>query len=158
MTGVPADPKARTKPHWRMHRITIDIAHVPVQVVGQTTSIGRLAVTVQQAGDGTRLVLHDERDPSSDPLAGWRASIRAAMTRPVGRTLDGLDLNAWTLTRFAAAARKSERLTIFSGPDPADPLLVVVEEHFAGLAVTPRYLDEAAETLRGSPWPREIGE
>jgi hypothetical protein len=50
-------------------RITIDEAPIPISVAGRPASINHLAVTVQQVGEGTRLVLHDARDPSRDPMA-----------------------------------------------------------------------------------------
>jgi hypothetical protein len=137
-------------------RITIDTGLVPIQAAGTERSVSRLAVTVEQAGDGTRLVLHDERDPSHDPLAKWRDTLHGAMSRPGAKPFYGLDLNAWVLTRFASACGKGERLTIFSGPESADPILVTVNEHFAGIAVTPKYLEDAGETLAGSPWMHEL--
>jgi DNA polymerase III sliding clamp (beta) subunit (PCNA family) len=38
--------------------VIIDTAAVPISVVGRPASVSRLAVTVQQVGEGTRLVLH----------------------------------------------------------------------------------------------------
>lgn len=139
-------------------RITIDTASIPISVVGRPSSVNRLAVTIQQEGDGTRLVLHDERDPTRDPLAGWRKGIHKAMTRPAGRALEGMDLPAWQLSRWASAARKGERLTVYTGPEPGDPLLVTVEEHFAGLWAIPQYLDGPGKTLGGLPWRYELEE
>lgn len=136
-------------------RITVDSAAIPISVVGQPRSISRLAVTIQ-ADDGTRLVLHDVRDPSRDPLAGWRKAIGTALRRPPGRALEGMDLIAWQLARWASAARKGERLTVYTGPDPGDPLLVTVEKHFAGLWVIQQYLDGPAKTLAALPWQHEI--
>ena len=136
--------------------VIIDTAAIPVQVVGESRSLDRLAVTVQQVGDGTRLMLHDERDPSRDPLASWRKMIRAAMVRPAGRALDGLDLSAGLLARWTSAARKGERLTFYTGPEPGDPLLVTVEKHFAGVWAIPQYLDAPGKTLTELPWREEL--
>jgi hypothetical protein len=136
-------------------RITIDTTSIPVQVVGQTRSLSRLAVTLQ-SDDGTRLVLHDVRDPARDPLSGWRRSIRSAMSRPGGHALEGLDLVAWQLARWASAARRGERLTVYSGPEPGDPLLVTVEQHFAGIWAVQQYLDAPAKTLGALPWRDEL--
>jgi hypothetical protein len=136
--------------------ITIDSGLVSVMVAGTPASVPRLAVTVQQAGDGTRLVLHDERDPTADPLAGWRKNLRAAIGRPTGRPIEGLELQAFSLTRWASAAGKGERLTLFTGPEPGDPLLVTVEDHFAGLASVPQFLEGSAKTLAGLPWHDEL--
>jgi hypothetical protein len=136
--------------------VIIDTAAVPISVVGQSRSLNRLAVTVQQVGDGTRLMLHDERDPSRDPLGGWRKMVRAAMIRPAGRALDGLDLSAGLLARWTSAARKGERLTLYTGPEPGDPLLVTVEKHFAGVWAIPQYLDAPGKTLSDLPWHEEL--
>jgi hypothetical protein len=136
--------------------ITIDSGLMRVSVAGEAASVPRLAVTVQQGGDGIRLVLHDERDPSHDPLVGWRQRLRQAMLRPTGRPIEGLDLQPFSLTRWASAAGKGERLTLFTGPEPGDPLLITVEEHFAGLASVPQLLTGPAKMLADLPWHREL--
>jgi hypothetical protein len=136
--------------------LIIDTAAIPISVVGQPRSINRLAVTVQQMGDGTRLMLHDVRDPSRDPLGGWRKAIRAALDRPPGGKLDGLDLHAGIMGRWGAAARKGERLTMFTGPEPGDPLLITVEKHFAGIWAVQRYLDGPSKVLADLPWHDEL--
>ena len=136
--------------------VMLDEVPASVTAAGQLHSVMRLGVTVQQAGDGTRLVLHDIRDPSRDPLGAWRKSVHAAMARPAGRALDGLDLYAGMLARWTAAARKGERLTMYSGPGPGDPILVTVEQHFAGVWAIPQYLDGPGKTLAALPWHREL--
>jgi len=137
-------------------KITIDTALVSVQVAGEPAQVPRLSVTVQQAQDGIRLVLHDERDPSHDPLAAWQPRLRQAMLRPTGRPIEGLDLQPFSLTRWASAAGKGERLTLFTGPEPGDPLLITVEEHFAGLAMVPQLLTGPATMLAELPWHAEL--
>jgi len=136
-------------------RVTIDTAAIPIHVVGQPRTINQLAITIESL-DGTRLALHDVRDPSRDPLAGWRKILRAALTRPGGKALEGLDLAADKLARWGTAARKGERLTMYSGPQPGDPLLVVVEKHFAGIWAIPQYLDGPGKTLDSLPWHNEL--
>ncbi len=136
--------------------ISFDRALMSVQVAGQPASVPRLAVTVQQASDGIRLVLHDERDPSHDPLAGWRESLWQAMRRPTGEPIEGLGLQPFSLTRWASAAGKGERLTLFTGPEPGDPLLITVEDHFAGLATVPQLLTGPAKMLSELPWHDEL--
>ena len=138
-----------------MLRVIIDTVPVPVTVVGEPRSVSALAVTVQR-DDGTRLVMHDHRDPDHDPLRGWRRTLLRAMTRPGGRPFNGLDLRADVLARWASAARSGERLCMFSGPEPGDPLLVVVEGHFAGVWAIPQYLDAPGKRLRESPWLSEL--
>lgn len=137
-------------------RITVDTAPVHISVAGQPGVVTRLAVTVQHADDGTRLVLHDERNPAKDPLAAWRRKIHAAMTRPRASTIEAADLFPGTLGRWAAAARKGERFSVYPAPDQADPILVVVEEHFAGLWSVPGYLGEPREVLDALPWRWEL--
>ena len=136
--------------------VIIDTAPIPISAAGRPGSVNRMAVTVQEAGGGTRLMLHDVRDPSRDPLAGWRKSIRAALDRPAGGKLDGLDLHASMMGRWASAARKGERLTMYTGPEAGDPLLVIVEQHFAGLWIVPRYLDGPGKVLTDLPWQGEL--
>jgi hypothetical protein len=136
--------------------VIIDTGIVPVSVAGQPSAVPVLTVTVRHAAEGTRLVLHDVRDPSRDPLAGWRKGIHAAMTRAPGRALEGMDLHAGQLARWTSAARHGERLTVYSGPEPGDPLLVTVEEHFAGIWAVQQYLDAPARALDELPWQHEL--
>ena len=136
--------------------ITIDTTSIPISVVGTPGSIRRLAVTVQQVKDGTRLVLHDHREPSRDPLASWRRRLHAVVTRPEGRALEGLPLYATQLARWASATGPGERLTVYTGPEPGDPLLITVERHFAGLWAVQQYLDGPRKTLAELPWRREL--
>ena len=136
-------------------RIVIERAPVPIQVAGMQRSVHHLAVTVESA-DGTRVVLHDARDPSRDAHAGWKRRLAAALTRPPGQPIDGLDLYTAHLSRWDAAARRGERLTIWTGPEPGDALLVTVEQHFAGLWSIPRYLESAGKLREDTPWLEEL--
>ena len=136
-------------------RVVIDTVSVPVAIVGQPRSVNAMAVTVERL-DGTRLAMHDHRDPSRDPLASWRKTLFTAMTRERGRPLSGMDLRADVLGRWAAAARGGERLCLYTGPEPGDPLLVTVEDHFAGVWAIPQYLDAPGKRLRESPWLGEL--
>jgi hypothetical protein len=54
------------------------------------------------------------------------------------------------------ACRKGERISLYTGPEPGDPLLVTVEKHFAGLWAIPQYLDGPGKTLDGLPWHAEL--
>lgn len=138
-----------------MLRVTIDTVPVPVAIVGQPRSVTTLAVTVQR-DDGTRLVMHDHRDPDRDPLGTWRKHLFKAITRGRGKPFNGLDLRADVLARWASAARGGERLCMYSGPEPGDPLLVTVEDHFAGVWAIPAYLDAPGKRLAESPWLSEL--
>lgn len=144
-----------SKDHDPLLQVIIGTAPRAVTVAGLPRSIAQLAVTIE-ADDGTRAAFRDVRDPSRDPLAGWRKSIHQAMTRPAGRELDGLDVLGGSLSRFAAAARKGERLTVYTGPEPGDPVLFCVEHHFAGLLAAQQYLDGPARRRDELPWHHEL--
>jgi len=58
------------------------------------------------------------------------------------------------LPRWTKAARKGERLSVFIGPDPTDPLLVVVEHRFIGVWMPAGHLD--ADEISASPWLAEL--
>jgi hypothetical protein len=136
-------------------QVTVDTSPRVIAVVGQTRSIAQLSVTIE-AEDGTRAAFRDVRDPSRDPLAGWRKSIHDAMTRPGGRKLDGLDILGGSLARFASACRKGERLTVYTGPEPGDSILFTVEEHFAGLLAVQQFLDGPGRRRDDLPWQHEL--
>lgn len=136
-------------------RITIGEVAIPISLVGQPRSVRRLAVTID-GPDGTRIVMHDTRDPSADPLAPWRKQLLAALTRQQGSHLDGLNLRADYMTRWTAAAGRGERLALYTGPGPRDPLLILVEHHFAGLWMLPAYLDGPGKQLTETPWQQEL--
>jgi hypothetical protein len=133
----------------------VDTSLRAVTVVGQQRSVNRLTVTIE-SDDGTRVAFHDVRDPARDPLAGWRKSIHEAMVRPDGRELDGLDVLGGSLARFASAARQGERLTVYTGPEPGDPILFCVEQHFAGLLAAQQYLDGPGRRRDDLPWRHEL--
>ena len=136
--------------------VTIDTVPVPVTVVGHNLFTKAMGITLRR-DDGATLAMHDHRDPSLDPLAGWRKILAGVMLRAPGGTVDGLDMFGWQLARWAHAARKGERLTVYAGPKPGDPLLVTVERHFAGIIALQQYLDAPAKVLTELPWLGEIG-
>ncbi len=144
-----------SKDHDPLLRIDVDRALRSVTVLGERRGVPQLTVTIE-ADDGTRAVFRDVRDPSRDPLAGWRKSIHEAMTRPDGRELDGLDVFGNVMARFAAACRKGERLTVYTGPEPGDPILFCVEHHFAGLLAAQQYLDGPGRRRDDLPWRHEL--
>jgi hypothetical protein len=144
-----------SKDHDPLLQVIVDTSLRAVTVVGQERSVSRLTVTIE-SDDGTRVAFHDVRDPSRDPLAGWRKSIHEAMTRPDGCELDGLDVLGGSLARFAAACRKGERLTVYTGPEPGDTILFCVEHHFAGLLATQQYLDGPGRRRDDLPWRHEL--
>jgi len=135
-------------------RLIIDTVPFPVTVVGKQTHVRQLAVTVE-SHDGTRLVLHDHRDPSRDPLANWRKNLAKAIARPVDRA-PALYLNVAQLGRWAAACRKGERLAVFTGTEGDDLILICVEKHFIGAWKPVSYLDKPEVALAESPWLEEL--
>ena len=107
--------------------------------------------------DGFRLTLRDHRDPSRViTLDKWRKNLLGALTRPRGRSLDGLDIRGTVLGRFKDCARGTERLRLFTGAEPGQPILLTVESHFAGLLAVPQYLDEPAASRSELPWAAEL--
>ncbi len=135
-------------------KVTIDQVPVPVRVAGNPAVISHQAMTIESE-DGTRLLLHDHRDPSQDPLAKWRERLAKMWARPLAAT-PALSLDAAYLARWGKSVRKGERLTVYTGADGA-PLLVLVEDHFAGMWMQVRYLDGPEKILADSPWVTELG-
>lgn len=136
-------------------RITIDTVAVPVVAVGRHTTIIRYAITLE-TGDGTRLVMHDQRDSSNDPLAGWRDILAVPLVRPAAESAPALNLKADMLGRWAAACRKGERLAMFTGRKGTDLVLIAVESHFLGAWHPQSYLESPREVLEDSPWHDEL--
>lgn len=134
--------------------VTVDKAPVPL---GGGNTVMSWAVTLHRPDDGLRLVLRDRRDPSRPcTLDGWRQPLLSALTRPKGRSLDGLDLRGWMLARWGSAARGTERLRLWTGPKPGDTILVTVEDHFAGLMTVAAMLDDPAQDRGSLPWAAEL--
>lgn len=138
-------------------RLTIAKMPVPIAVAGRQTTIDHLAVTIE-ADDGTRLVMHDKRDPSNDPLASWRKHLATAVTRALPAAAPSLMLNATQLGRWGAAVRKGERLAVFTGAKGDEMLLVLVESHFCGVWQPVSYLDGPEKMLAESAWRDELAE
>jgi len=120
-------------------RLTIEKVPFPVQVAGRPSAVARFAVTLE-AQDGTRLVLHDHRNPGSDPIAAWRRHLAGALARPQAIAAPALNFQAAHLARWAAACRKGERLAFFTG-HKGDEMV----------------LESPAEMLASSPWRDELG-
>jgi hypothetical protein len=137
--------------------LTIDKQPFPVMVAGQPAAIGRLQITIE-ALDGTRAVLMDHRDPSHDPLGGWRKTLAGLITRPMARSAPALNFNAALLARWQSAVRKGERLAFFTGSKGDQSILISVESHFLGAWMPVSYLESPAEMLAASPWRDELAE
>jgi hypothetical protein len=137
-------------------RIVIDTVSKPVKTrYGREEHIGHLGITIDSEY-GTRLVMHDTRDPSSDPHGKWQAQIRSAITRTVPLAGAAIALGADHLAKWGAATRRGERLAMFTGDKDDRVILVLVEDHFAGLWAQPDYLEGPDKILAGSPWAEEL--
>lgn len=136
-------------------QVTIDTVAVPVVAVGRSTTIRRLAITLE-TGDGTRLVMHDQRDPSADPLASWRDRLRIPLQRTTPAMAPALNLSATQLARWSAACRGAERLAVFTGARGDELVLVAVEDHFLAVWKPMSYLESPAAMLAASPWHAEL--
>jgi hypothetical protein len=131
-------------------RITVDKVPVPVNDRGDT--VRSLGVAIE-SDDGTRLVVRDR--PGG--LGGWRKNLGALVNRPLAPAADRLLLMPGQLGRWAAAATKGERLTVLAGPDMGDPVLILAEEHFAGMWMPANHIDGDSEDLLADlPWRREL--
>jgi hypothetical protein len=137
--------------------VTVDTVLIPSEVMGQDGSYSSLAVTIT-SDTGSKMVMHDRRMSHRDPLAGWQKTISAAVERAQGGTPAGLDVNPDHLGRWAAAVRAGERLTMWTGPERKSPILVTVDEHFAGVWM-PYVWGEGEVTPRAPsalPWSAEL--
>ena len=130
-------------------RAVIDQVPVPIGDRGDTVRSLGLTVTSE---DGTRLVLHGHQQTIQ---ATWRRLLRGVVERPNVPATPALFLTPTYLPRWTKAARKGERLSVFIGPDPTDPLLVVVEHRFIGIWMPAGHLD-AGEHMSASPWLAEL--
>ena len=101
-------------------------------------------------------MFHDKRDPSQDPLGGWRRTLTQMWTRKQAKTAPALSLSAMHLPKWGNAVRKGERLVMFTGEKEGSPVLVLVEDHFAGVWMQVSYLETPAEMLAASPWRDEL--
>lgn len=138
-------------------RLAIDRVPFPVRVAGRPDVIDRYALTLE-AADGTRLVMHDHRDPSSDPIGVWRKHLAGVLHRDQAHAAPALNFHAVHLARWAAACRKGERLAFFTGSKGDQSVLVAVENHFLGAWMPVSYLESPAEMLASSPWRNELDE
>ncbi|SFK92032.1 Ftsk gamma domain-containing protein [Streptosporangium canum] len=132
-------------------RLVID--KVPVPVNGRGDTVQSLGLTVDSE-DGTRLVLHGR---GHGVLRSWRKLLRQVVDRSLAPASPALFLTPSYLPRWTKAARKGERLSVFIGPDPTDPMLLQVEHRFIGVWMPAGHLDAGEETT-GSPWARELAD
>jgi hypothetical protein len=135
-------------------RITVDRSAI---LVPGGSSIDSWAVMIERPDDGTRMTLRDRRDPAEvNYLTQWREPLLKAFTRAKGRSLDGLDMRGDVLGRWKDAARGTERLRVWTGPERGDVLLITVERHFAGIQGTDLMLDDPSRERSALPWSAEL--
>lgn len=138
--------------------VTVDTVIIPSEIMGRDASYSSMAVTIT-SDTGSKMVMHDRRMPHRDPLQDWKRHISAALERAQGGTPAGLDLNADQLGRWSAAVRAGERLTMWTGPERKSPILITVDEHFAGVWMPYVWGDtEAGAPCAPSalPWSAEL--
>jgi Ftsk gamma domain len=132
-------------------RITIGSVAGPM-IGGQ--QYNALGLTIESS-EGTRLVLHD----CGGALSGWRKQLAQVMYRDLGPAASRLLLMPGQLGRWSAASKKGERLTVIAGPDAGAPILVLAEDHFAGVWMPANHIDgESDDILHASPWRAELAE
>jgi hypothetical protein len=140
-------------------RITVDRVAKPVHTrYGREITVDHLGVTIDSEY-GTRLVMHDVRDPSRDAHSHWSKSLHKATLRTMGHTPvppRALTVAAIQLGKWAAAVRKGERLAMYQGDEHDRVVLVLVEKHFAGLWMQVDYIDGPDKMLGESPWRDEL--
>lgn len=132
-------------------QLKVVIDKIPVPVNDRGDSVVSLGLTIDSE-DGTRLVLHGREQ---GVLGGWRKLLRAVAERPLAPAAPALFLSPPYLPRWTKAARKGERLAVFVGPGPTDPILIQVEHRFIGLWMPAGHLDAGEETVAG-PWLAEL--
>lgn len=133
-------------------RVTIDT--VTAAASGPGPELRTLGLIVESE-EGTRLVLHGR----AGALSGWRKNLAEQLYRDLGPAASRLLLTPGQLGRWSAASRKGERLTLFPGPDPGAPILILAEDHFAGVWMPASHIDgDSDELLTATPWRAELAE
>lgn len=135
-------------------RITIDTVAIPIEAAGVPREVPQLALTLE-APDGTRLTMYDHRDPSQDPLSGWRKTLAKLWRRPLTQA-PALSLAGKHLAKWAKAARGGEQLAVYAGQAEGAPVLVLAGSHFAGVWRQVGYLAGPDKMLTDSPWYDEL--
>lgn len=133
-------------------RVTIDT--VTAAASGPGPELRTLGLIVESE-EGTRLVLHGR----AGALSGWRKTLAQLVYRDLGPASSRLLLTPGQLGRWSAASRKGERITVIPGPDAGAPILILVEDHFAGAWMPANHIDgESDDLLTGTPWRAELAE
>lgn len=133
-------------------QLKLVIDKVPVPVHDRGGSVNGLGLTVQSE-DGNKLILHGH---AGEILDTWRARLGGIIHREQKPAAPALFLTPSFLPRWTKAARKGERLSVFIGADPIDPIVIRVENHFIGVWMPAGHLDAGEDLLSDSPWCREL--
>lgn len=134
-------------------RVTIDDVPAVAEITGTEATWSSLGITLQSA-DGQRLVMHDRRMPDRDHLARWQYLLHGVMRRPPGAVLDGLSLSAVHLAKWRDAVRAGEVMRLYTGSKDDTAVLVTVEQHFAGLWMPVKGIDNRPPA--SLPWIGEL--
>ncbi|GAA3223062.1 hypothetical protein [Actinocorallia longicatena] len=134
-------------------KVVVDEQPVPVKHEG----LHALALRID-APDGTRLMLYDKTLPWVQPFKSWRKVVGNLIHRGVAPASPAQILSPSHMTRWAKAAARGERLSVFIGPQPGDSILVLVEDWFVGVWApgTPQLDADASMLLTASPWHSEL--
>lgn len=137
-------------------RITVD--QMTISHNGRDRGLMALGLQID-AEDGTRLVLHDRRDPlQANALDNWRNVLGKAVHRDHKRpAVPSLLIWPGVLARWGKSAAKGDRFVMLPGAKPGEPVLVVVEDHFIAIWAPLQHLDgDAAAQLKDNPWVGEL--
>lgn len=139
-------------------KLTVIIDEIRIPVSGTNNTVNGRGLRIDSE-DGTRLILHDRSIAGEPwPMAKWRTVLGAVIHRSHQVASPSVILTPALMPRWAKAAGKGERLMAFVGPTSTDPILITVEEHFAGLWKPCGHLDsdKGTDLLDGSPWRDEL--
>lgn len=132
-------------------RITVDTVIVP----HNGHELRDLGLTIESE-EGTRLILRN----CHGALSTWRKQLGQVLHRDLAPAADRLLLMPGQLARWAAAAHyKGERITVLAGPEIGSPILILVEDHFAGVWMPAGHIDgDSDDLLYASPWRAELAD
>lgn len=103
--------------------------------------------------DGTKLTVQDRGVSALD----WRTHLGRVLHRPLNPAAPTVLMTPAYFPRWIKAAAKWERLAVFVGASPSDPVLVVGDQHFVGVWMPVTHTEgEPQQVLDGNPWMDEL--
>lgn len=133
-------------------QLKLIVDEIPVPVSGRGDTLHSLGLAVSSE-DGNKLILLGR---GSETLTGWRKLLGGIVHRAEAPACPALLLTPAYLSRWTKAARKGERLSVFVGPGPTDPMVILAEDHFVGVWSPAGHLDADGMTLADTVWCREL--